>query len=169
MDQDIDIEWDKLDNIEKQFIDTKSNDVAATSSKSSPIKKNNSLKTPIPSPDNLKNTVITPKSSPVKSVSLTPNLSPAKTPVKVVQSVLISQKTKSPSISPKQCKSERKISNITKLDFNDGEICKTSFKRKNSPTKTPENKKFKVDSVQSPDTQVRNIIIYSYCIFLCCL
>jgi len=39
-------------------------------------------------------------------------------------------------------------------------IGKSGSKRKISPTKTPENKKIKISSVDSPDTQVCNIIIY---------
>jgi len=50
-----------------------------------------------------------------------------------------------------------------KLNF-DGEniIGKLGSKRKMSPTKTPENKKIKISSVDSPDTQVCNIIIHLY-------
>lgn len=100
----------------------------------------------------------TPKSS-SDSIS-TPNSSPRRT----VQSTLIN---KSPSTSPVKLGFENKTIKINvespkkKLHFDDENIIsKSGFKRKMSPTKTPENKKIKISSVDSPDTQVCNIIIY---------
>ena len=96
-----------------------------------------------------------------KSIS-TPNSSPRKT----VQTTLIPQKTKSPSVSPLKLGLENKTTKIKiespkkKLNFDDEDtiIGKSSSKRKISPIKTPENKKIKISSVDSPDTQVSNII-----------
>lgn len=54
-----------------------------------------------------------------------------------------------------------------KLNFDDENIIgKLGSKRKMSPIETPENKKIKISSVDSPDTQVCNIIRY---LFLFCI
>lgn len=71
--------------------------------------------------------------------------------------MLIQPKIKNPSISPKKHESPKKKLNFSENDKN---TINSGYKRKISPTKTPENKKFKVNSVQSPDTQVSNIIFY---------
>lgn len=162
-----------MDNIEKQLNGSKPNDIAA-SSKISPAKsyqttpkkspaKNDTFRTPTVSPVCKINIVVTPKSSSSKSNS-TPDSSPRKT----VQSILIPQKTKSPSISPLKFGLKNKITNTNiespkkKLNFDDdcNIIGKSGSKRKMSPIKTPENKKIKISSGNSPDTQVSNIIIY---------
>lgn len=91
--------------------------------------------------------------------------SPAKT------KTTVAQKLKQPSVSPKSTPEKNKFEIKTaspkkKLDFivDDKTTVKTGFKRKNSPTKTPENKKFKINSHQSPDTQVSQ---YFYLFLLC--
>lgn len=94
-------------------------------------------------------------------------------PAKKVQTVLIPQKLKSSSVSPKKNDLEKGTSNITiesprkKLVFHndDDNTKKTTIKRKILSTNTPENKKFKVDLIQSPDTQVSNIIFLSFVLF----
>lgn len=87
--------------------------------------------------------------------------------------MLTPPKTKRPFMSPIKCETEKTISNKIespkkKLDFgNDGKTStQTCSKRKFSPTKTPENKKFKVDSHQLSDTQVSNHIIMLPLFFL---
>lgn len=119
-----------------------------------------------------KNIVTTPKSSPVKSNSSSnkkvqsPNKS-VESPNKLIQTSLVLNKLKSPSISPKKCDIEKNMSNseIESLEKTfhsndeDRKSVKTSSKRKISPIKTPENKKFKNDTVPSPDTQVSIMII----------
>jgi len=92
-------------------------------------------------------------------------------PAKILKTTSVVQK--SPSVSPKNEKLKNNIPNKMfeplkkKLDIFDDDIniIKTGIKRKFSPIKTPENKKIKVNTVQSPDTQVNNII-YSYFILL---
>jgi len=49
------------------------------------------------------------------------------------------------------------------LDENDKTTVTIGGKRKVSPIKTPENKKFKVDAVHSPDTQV-STIVFVFCV-----
>lgn len=111
--------------------------------------------------------IVSPKLSQTKSTSV----SPIEYPSKMVQTVLQPQNLKSPS--PPKNKFQKEILSIEiespkkKLNFSDDSktTIKKSSKRKISPVKTPENKKCKVDSIKSPDTQVSNIIIYScvYC------
>lgn len=147
-----------------------------TTPKSSPVKSISSVTTS-KSPVKLTNIVVTPKTSPIKSINInttpksssknvkTLNLSPAKT-------TLLSspQKSKQLLISPKKCTPEKSSfenkteSSEKKLDFSDDDktTIKAGFKRKVSPIKTPENKKFKLNSLQSPDTQVSDNIIYPY-------
>uniref|UniRef100_A0A2S2NZI3 Replication factor C subunit 1 n=1 Tax=Schizaphis graminum TaxID=13262 RepID=A0A2S2NZI3_SCHGA len=165
LEQDFDFEWGELDNIEKQLNDSKSSDVAA-SPKKSPVKSNqitpisspdksNTFKTPTNSPINKKNIVVTPKSSSKFISNLTSS------PKQTVQLTIIPQKTKSPSMSPLKLGPENETSRLKlespkkKLNFDDGKtiIGKSSSKRKISPTKTPENKKIKISSIDSPDTQ----------------
>lgn len=148
-----------MDNIEKQFIDSKSN----VTPKSSPAK-SVGFKTP--------------KSSPSKSKTpdTTPNLLPDKSylpsPAKSIQTILVSHKTKRQSISPRKCDLNENTGKIKikspkkKLFCNNDTTVKTGFKRKLSPIKTPENKKIKVNLVQSPDTQVSNFFLF-YLIFYC--
>ncbi|XP_060843413.1 replication factor C subunit 1 [Rhopalosiphum padi] len=165
LEQDFDFEWGELDNIEKQLNDSKSSDVAA-SPKKTPVKSNqitpisspdksNTFKTPTNSPINKKNIVVTPKSSSKFISNLTSS------PKQTVQLTIIPQKTKSPSMSPLKLGPENKISKLKlespkkKLNFDEEKtiIGKSGFKRKISPTKTPENKKIKISSIDSPDTQ----------------
>ncbi|XP_060864496.1 replication factor C subunit 1 isoform X2 [Metopolophium dirhodum] len=164
LEQDFDFEWGELDNIEKQLNDSKSNDIPI-SPKKSPAKSNqitpknspakyDTFRTPSVSPANKRHILATPKSS--SNSNSTPNSSPRKT----VQSTLIPQKTKSPSESPRKLGLENKTIKINiespkkKLNFDDENIIgKSGSKRKMSPTKTPENKKIKISSVDSPDTQ----------------
>lgn len=129
-----------------------------TTPKSS-IAKDYEFTSPKTSPVNLKNSVTPPKSSPIKSIS-----SPNSKLNKTKQTVIIPKRFKSPSLSPNKC-DEKTFNNKAespkkKLNFSDEDkaTIKTSSKRKISPTTTPENKKFKKNLVQSPDTQVRNII-----------
>lgn len=170
LDQDIDIEWGELDNIEKELNDSKSNDVTVTPKKSSveskhinltpknSPSKNDCVRSPKTSPAYLKKIV-----TPTKSSSVKFNSSPSKS----VQSLSVLGSSKSPSISPKICDIKKSISNRKiespkkSLNFKDEDrtSVKTSFKRKISPTKTPENKKFKNESAPSPDTQVTIMII----------
>lgn len=126
--------------------------------KSSPTK-NDTFKVSKTSPVSPKN-IVSPKLSQTKSTSLSPVASPSK----MVQTTLLPQKIKSPS--PLKKKLDKEINCIKvespkkKLDFIDDSktTIKKSSKRKISPVKTPDNKKYKVDSIQSPDTQVSNII-----------
>lgn len=82
-----------------------------------------------------------------------------------MNSRLIPQKT-SPSVSPVKLELQNSTTKIkiespkNKLYFDDENtiIGKSGSKRKISPTKTPENKKIKISSVDYPDTQVCNII-----------
>lgn len=118
---------------------------------------------------------VTPKKSPVKSKIIEiPKISPTKsitktTPIKSTQILLTPPKHKEPSTSPKENDLKKKTSHIIKespkkkLDFNDDNktIVETSTKRKISPINTPENKKFKTNSLPLSDTQV-NIIIIIY-------
>ncbi|XP_026809909.1 replication factor C subunit 1 [Rhopalosiphum maidis] len=165
LEQDFDFEWGELDNIEKQLNDSKSSDVTA-SPKKSPVKSNqitpisspdksNTFKTPTNSPIHKKNIVVTPKSSPKCISNLTSS------PKQTVQLTIIPQKTKSPSMSPLKLGPVNKTTKLKlespkkKLNFDDEKtiIGKSGSKRKISPTKTPENKKIKISSIDSPDTQ----------------
>jgi len=129
--------------------------------KNSPAK-SDTFRTPTASPSNKKNIVTTPKSSSKLSSSLSPS------PKKTVQLSIITQKLKSPSVSPLKLGLQNKTINSRlespkkQLSFDDeiSVIGKSGSKRKISPIKTPENKKIKRSSLDSPDTQVRNIIIY---------
>ncbi|KAL5240649.1 hypothetical protein ACI65C_008059 [Semiaphis heraclei] len=164
LEQDFDFEWGELDNIEKQLNDSKSNDIPVspkkfpaksnqkTTPKNSPAK-NDTFRTPTASPANKKN-IVTPKSS-SESISTTNS-----SPINTVNSRLIPQKT-SPSVSPVKLELQNSTTKIkiespkNKLYFDDENtiIGKSGSKRKISPTKTPENKKIKISSVDSPDTQ----------------
>lgn len=118
---------------------------------------------------NSKNVVKTPKSSPIK-LNSSPNKS-VQSPDKSKQTLLVLNKLKSPSISPKKSNIEKKVSNIKigslEKNFNSNDDDQTSdkirSKRKMSPIKTPENKKFKNNTISSPDTQV-SIMIVILCI-----
>lgn len=165
LEQDFDFEWGELDNIEKKLNDSKSSDVDV-SPKKSPAKlnqitpkkspaKSDTFRTPTASPSNKNNIVTTPKSS--SKLSSSPNPSPKNT----VQLPIIPHNLKSPSVSPLKLGLDNKTINSRlespkkKLNFDDeiSVIGKSGSKRKISPTKTPENKKIKRSSVDSPDTQ----------------
>lgn len=185
IEQDNDIEWTELDNIEKEIAGVKS-DVSVTPEKSlakpncitktptkSPIKPNNINKTPKKSPTKPKNINKTPKKSSTKpnNINKTPKKSPAKSnciektlgasPIK--NKNIQSQKTSPLSKSSKfKLYSNTVLESKIKSSDNGTTTAKTGFKRKISPKKTPENKKFKVNSAQSPNTQVSDIIVIIY-------
>lgn len=134
--------------------------------KKSPAK-SDTFRTPTASPSNKNNIVTTPKSS--SKLSSSPNPSPKNT----VQLPIIPHNLKSPSVSPLKLGLDNKTINSRlespkkKLNFDDeiSVIGKSGSKRKISPTKTPENKKIKRSSVDSPDTQVRNITYLNIVLF----
>lgn len=176
MGEEIDIDWKELNIIEKQFSDVKPIDgLGSETSEKSISKSSDSTITTNTSPANLEQNVLAQKSSPNKFVSSVFNPSPNKN----IQTLITPLKLKSPIKFPKKCESQKStssikiISPIKQLNFNDNDKinAQSNFKRKISPTKTPENKKFKNNSVQSPDTQVSDLtlILCNYFYITYCL
>lgn len=154
-DNDNDIEWTELDNIEKKIAGVKSNNISVTPEKS--LAKLNCIKKTLkksPTKPNYINK--TPEKSPTKPncIEKTLEASPNK------NNNIKSQKT-SPSSKFKLYSNTLLESKIESSD-NDKTTAITGFKRKISPINTPENKKFKVHSTQSPNTQVSDVIVIIY-------